>query len=69
MSALIEVKYFNSFIIKKVVTSGGVATWPGLPWDPCNGALCYPSWSGSAVDDDYQWYVEESRIRGGYNNT
>ncbi len=65
MSALIEVKYFNSFIIKKVVTSGGVATWPGLPWDPSG----YPTWSGSAVDDDYQWYVEESRIRGGYNNT
>ena len=69
MSVLIEVKYFNSFILKKVVTTGGVATWPGLPWDPCNDELCYPSWSGSAVDDNYQWYVEESRIRGGYNNT
>ncbi len=69
MSALIEVKYFNSFIVKKVVTSGGVATWPGIPWDPCNDALCYPSWPGSAVSGSYQWYIEESRIRGGYNNT
>lgn len=69
MSVLIEVKYFNSFILKKVVTTGGVATWPGLPWDPCNDELCYPSWSGSAVSGSYQWYVEESRIRGGYNNT
>jgi hypothetical protein len=70
MSALIEVKYFNSFILKKVVTTGGVATWPGLPWPvPCNDELCYPSWSGSAVSGSYQWYVEESRIRGGYNNT
>ena len=65
MSALIEVKYFNSFIVKKVVTSGGVATWPGIPWNPTG----YPSWSGSAVSGSYQWYVEESRIRGGYNNT
>ena len=65
MSALIEVKYFNSFIVKKVVTIGGVATWPGLPWDPTG----YPAWSGSAVSGSYQWYVEESRIRGGYNNT
>ena len=65
MSALIEVKYFNSFIVKKVVTIGGVATWPGLPWDPTG----YPGWSGSAVSGSYQWYVEESRIRGGYNNT
>ena len=65
MSALIEVKYFNSFIVKKVVTTGGVATWPGIPWDPTG----YPSWSGSAVSGSYQWYLEESRIRGGYNNT
>ncbi len=65
MSALIEVKYFNSFIVKKVVTSAGVATWPGIPWDPTG----YPSWSGSAVSGSYQWYLEESRIRGGYNNT
>jgi len=65
MSALIEVKYFNSFIVKKVVTSGGVATWPGIPWNPTG----YPSWSGSAVSGNYQWYIEESRIRGGYNNT
>ena len=65
MAAEIEIKYFNSFIVKKVLTSGGVATWPSLPWNPVG----YPTYPLLSVTDDKQWYVEESRIRGGYNNT
>ena len=65
MAAKIEIKYFNSFIVKKVLTSGGVATWPSLPWNPVG----YPTYPLLSVTDDKQWYVEESRIRGGYNNT
>ena len=65
MAAEIEIKYFNSFIVKKVLTSGGVATWPSLPWDPVG----YPTYPLLSVTDNKQWYVEESRIRGGYNNT
>jgi hypothetical protein len=65
MAAKIEIKYFNSFIVKKVLTSGGVATWPSLPWDPVG----YPTYPLLSVTDNKQWYVEESRIRGGYNNT
>ena len=65
MAAKIEIKYFNSFIVKKVLTSGGVATWPSLPWNPVG----YPTYPLLSVTDNKQWYVEESRIRGGYNNT
>jgi hypothetical protein len=65
MAATIEIKYFNSFIVKKVLTSGGVATWPSLPWNPVG----YPQYPLLSVTDNKQWYVEESRIRGGYNNT
>ena len=65
MAAEIEIKYFNSFIVKKVLTSGGVATWPSLPWNPVG----YPTYPLLSVTDNKQWYVEESRIRGGYNNT
>ena len=65
MAATIEIKYFNSFIVKKVLTSGGVATWPSLPWNPDG----YPQYPLLSVTDTKQWYVEESRIRGGYNNT
>ena len=65
MAAEIEIKYFNSFIVKKVLTSGGVATWPSLPWNPVG----YPTYPLFSVTNNKQWYVEESRIRGGYNNT
>jgi hypothetical protein len=65
MSAKIEIKYFNSFIVKKVLTIGDVATWPSLPWNPVG----YPTYPLLSAYDNKQWYVEESRIRGGYNNT
>ena len=66
MAALIEVKYFNTFILKKSMRSGGT-----LPmW---NGSFGIPEakggYSRGAVQDDNQWAIEESRIRGGYNNT
>jgi hypothetical protein len=51
--------------------------WPGLPWNP-SGWPTYPfgadrTWNTDTGDPNkvsaYYWYVEESRIRGGYNNT
>ena len=88
MSALIEVKYFNSFILKKVIdTIDGFAMWPGLPWSPYSKVFVPPitpaiiTWPANnkqtttdslqtaATSTSYMWYLEESRIRGGYNNT
>lgn len=85
MSALIEVKYFNSFILKKVLDDVDfIAMWPGLPWSPYDGGSINPNpitWpsnnkpttTGSlqtaSTITSYMWYLEESRIRGGYNNT
>ena len=85
MSALIEVKYFNSFILKKVIDDVDfIAMWPGLPWDPYDGGSITPNpilWPANnkatstaslqtaSTGTGYMWYVEESRIRGGYNNT
>tara|TARA_R110002051_G_scaffold159857_1_gene231322 strand:- start:959 stop:2467 length:1509 start_codon:yes stop_codon:yes gene_type:complete len=60
MAALIEVKYYNSFILRKTLDSTGVAAWNGS-----RGNNTYPK---TAVADDKNWAVEESRIRGGYNN-
>lgn len=70
--SVIELKYFNSFIIKKLVDASDVAMWPGLPWGV--GGLTWPtnaktSGAQTATSSNYQWYLEESRIRGGYNNT
>ena len=85
MSVLIEVKYFNSFILKKVLDDVDfIAMWPGLPWDPYDGGSITPNpilWPANnketsttslqtaSTSTSYMWYLEESRIRGGYNNT
>ena len=55
--ATIEVNYFNTFTLNRLVDSAGDPTFPKwLGGDPV---------SGPSTDN---WYVEESRIRGGYNN-
>tara|TARA_A100001201_G_C4085065_1_gene200180 strand:- start:185 stop:1870 length:1686 start_codon:yes stop_codon:yes gene_type:complete len=79
MSTVLEVCYFNSFLLKKapgfgIPASGGVAdnngsVWPSLPWQP-DGYPSFPtnSTTDSAAPPEFAWYVEESRIRGGFNN-
>jgi hypothetical protein len=67
MAATIEVKYFNSFVLKKQPEN----TTGELIW---NGSFGIPQASGgfrinSNIDNDKTWIVEEARIRGGYNNT
>ena len=73
MPAIIEVKYFNTFLLKKVndyEQGSGDALEP--VWDGSRGipqALGgYPRIS-TIGSDSYDWAIEESRIRGGYNNT
>jgi len=59
MALTLEVSYFNSYYMKRLAdvpqTSAGAptATW-NLP---------------QSANADKDWYIEESRIRGGYNNT
>ena len=71
MPLIKEITYFNSFLAKKVVEDdGGIpskATWPSLPWNP-DGYPTFPL-SASSAHNNYAWYIEEARIRGGYNNT
>lgn len=59
MALTLEVSYFNSYYMKRLAdvpeTSAGVST---------------PTWNApQTVNADKDWYIEESRIRGGYNNT
>ena len=67
--AVIEVKYFNTFILKKV-NKNNKQIWNGSFGIPggSNGIGGYPTVS-TGVGGDYSWAIEESRIRGGYNNT
>tara|TARA_R100000951_G_scaffold102639_1_gene94840 strand:+ start:47 stop:1672 length:1626 start_codon:yes stop_codon:yes gene_type:complete len=59
MPITLEVGYFNSFYMKRLadLPTGNGET----------GATNYTSPTTSVIQED--WYVEESRIRGGYNNT
>jgi len=59
MPITLEVGYFNSFYMKRLAD---------LPiGDGGTGAVNYTTPTTTIVEED--WYIEESRIRGGYNNT
>ena len=59
MPITLEVGYFNSFYMKRLAAlPKGVGLTGGTPY-----VAPTPS------DPEEDWYVEESRIRGGYNNT
>ena len=58
MSLTLQVGFFNSYYVKRL------ADVPNIP------NIGDPSWNAPQVAVPAQdWYVEESRIRGGYNNT
>ncbi len=67
MSATLELKYFNSYWLKKlsnVVDNNPVDPKDvGQPDGYANVPYLY------ANDNANDWYIEEARIRGGYNNT
>ena len=77
MAAIIEVKYFNTFLLKKVnklqstpvssgISFGNIPIWNGsMGIAAAKGG--YPRPNGNAVPNN--WVIEESRINGGYNNT
>lgn len=75
MGAVIEVKYFNTFLLRKTnrnVSGGGSSTqspaWNGSTGIPSSVNGGYPVIDSEDIVDN-NWVIEESRIRGGYNNT
>ena len=90
MAAIIEVEYYNSYILKNVYTSSETAgfdqaafiTQPQVTFEPVFPGLGmspdYENWPNVATADESpeskisnsirNYYVEESRLRGGYNN-
>tara|TARA_B110000211_G_scaffold31942_1_gene32378 strand:+ start:975 stop:2618 length:1644 start_codon:yes stop_codon:yes gene_type:complete len=62
MAATLELKYFNTFWLKKL--KNVVGNTPSAPTVPYNNVP--RAYTGVPAED---WYIEESRIRGGYNNT
>jgi len=67
--ALIEVKYYNSFTLRKSVDSNSDIKWFGSRGIPKSLGGWYQTGDVPEDDNDLNWAIEESRIRGGYNNT
>jgi len=69
MGVTIDVNYFNSFYLKRVYASDGTGANDQMPYASNQGTRA-TSWGTPIVKNEtYDWYIEESRIRGGYNNT
>ncbi len=73
MAAILEIKYFNSYILKKIIpeANGLNPSGPSCTW---NGSFGIPKASGGhplndLIYEERSWNLEESRIRAGYNNT
>jgi len=66
MGAVIEVKYFNTYILNKTNNGSEMPVWNGSRGIP-NSLGGYEVVPG--VFDENDWVIEESRIKGGYNNT
>lgn len=65
MAYSIEVNFFNSYWLKKTVDSNGVITRP----IHAGADGTDPAYLPPVDNSDKDWYIEEARIRGGYNNT
>ena len=66
MAGVIEVKFFNSFILRKTLNDNTPTSLP--MWNGSRGDGTYPQQT-PATPNDANWAVEEARITGGYNNT
>ena len=71
MAAILEVKYFNTFVSNKQPENGtNDLIWNGSLGIPGDLGVYGPGFRrNSNINEDKAWIVEEARIRGGYNNT
>jgi len=58
MPLTLEINYFNSYFLKKL---------QNVPSNEIE--VVGDTWTGPSSNPNQDWYIEESRIRGGYNNT
>ena len=91
MGFRVDVKYYNSFWLKKTIYVGCLpnpsagasdpnrggygSAFPGLPWNPTVNSLSFPTFPSGAGDSENSnydevenWFIEESRYQGGYND-
>lgn len=66
MAYSLEIKYFNSFVLAKTVNTSNNPVWRNSTSTDVN---LKPATTPRATLDARNWYIEEARITGGYNNT
>ena len=73
MAATVELQYFNTFLLKKVINdSNYYAWWPNVTPAKLTASAtitAFPGNAGLTYSTEANFYVEESRITGGFNNT
>jgi|TARA_A100000171_G_C2137721_1_gene151737 hypothetical protein len=77
MPAIVEVKFYNSFLLRKTVTNTSGNTPNKVVWNGSTGVApgtagafpIYTTATSDVVQADKSWVIEESRIEGGYNET
>lgn len=77
MGKSLEIKFFNSFLLKKVITTPPSPIPSNYPYNPVYGGSRgiptsiggYPTPNLVAGFNLAEWFVEEARIQGGYNDT
>ncbi len=71
MAAVVEVKYFNSFLLKKTMLEEPQTppTWMGSTGVPSGLDGSFPVTPTANTEQANSWVIEEARIRGGFNNT
>ena len=73
MAATVELQYFNTFLLKKVINNANYfAWWPNVTPAKLTSSgtiTAFPGNAGLSYSTEANFYVEESRITGGFNNT
>jgi hypothetical protein len=77
MGKSLEIKFFNTFLLKKVIQTPPDPLPTPNPYPPVYGGSRgipqsiggYPTPDLIAGPNLIEWFVEEARIEGGYNNT
>ena len=67
MAAVVEVKYFNAFLLKKIFGSADTPIWGGSFGIP----EIIGGWPAANIVESpaKEWVIEEARIQGGYENS
>ena len=58
MAAVIEVKFFNSFVLKKTVSNSNIPVWNGSTGVPSGTAGSFPINPSNTTNQDDSYYIE-----------